>query len=175
MTRPSRAIAFIGVLGLVVCAACSPTNLPANIGPTVQQVNRIVNDSDLTPQEKRESLRALGIDDVTINGLLVAERLGNQFGGDLESAYLKVVGRRLNEMTPDEIQFYGDATDETTYGDTEAQQIADFFVAAGITSQASLADYLENDSLEVPPLIDRDILEAVFVTFNSGDILDQLP
>lgn len=160
---------------LLAVAACSPSDLPADLGVTIEQVDRIRNDANLEPQEKREALAALGIDPVTINGLLAAERLGNQFGGDLESAYRKVVEERMNEMTPDEVQLYGDATAVTQYSDAEAQAISDLFAEQGIVSQQGLADFLDDPAGELPGAIDRNNLQAAFIDFDTNSVLEDLP
>ncbi|MEP0845267.1 MAG: hypothetical protein HRF50_00440 [Phycisphaerae bacterium] len=160
---------------LLAIAACTSSDLPADLGVTIEQVDRIRNDANLKPQEKRDALAALGIDPVTINGLLAAERLGNQFGGDLESAYRKVVEERMNEMTPDEVQLYGDATAVTQYSDAEAQAISNLFAEQSIVSQRGLAEFLDDPAGELPGTIDRNNLQATFIDFDTNSVLEDLP
>lgn len=173
MRRPrSRTLPVIAIsLGL---SGCGLQNPPTSVGTDITHVDRIRNDSRLTPQEQRDALAALGFDETTINGLLNSVRLGNQYGGDLQSAYGKVVGDELNMLTPDEIQAYGDATNVTTYSDAEAQRIATFFGANGIGSMDMLRDFLDNTSLELPSGVDQQNLRDTFVDFNPSDVLSNL-
>lgn len=173
--RPSQAFAFVLISVAMAASACSPTDLPGGLGATVEQIDAIRNDSNLTPQQKREELRRLGIDDVTINGLLVSERLGNQFGGDLASALTKVTENRMNDLTPDEVQSYGDATGVTQYTDAEAQAISDLLRDHSITSRTSLEDFLDDASTELPAAINENNLRAIFVDFDIDDVRDELP
>lgn len=170
MTRPRpRTLPVIALsLGLGGCGLQSP---PASVGADLTQVDRIRNDMNLMPQEQRDALAALGFDAVEINGLLNTQRLANQFGGDLESAYRKVVGNTLNALTPDEVQAYGDATNVTTYTDAEAQRIATFFAANGITSTDDLGQFLDDPTHALPTGIDEQNLRDAFVDFNPDDVL----
>jgi hypothetical protein len=164
---------LIGV-GLMLAAGCGQTDYPATLNATLQEVDEIRNSSTLEPQEMRDALAAFGIDAVTVNGLLWKVRLANQFGGDLASAYDKVVNDQLAEMTPDEVQFYGDATDEVTLDDAEAQAIADFFRDDSIDSLTELEDFLDDTANELPTGVDEENLRAVFIDTSTDDVRDQL-
>jgi hypothetical protein len=182
--------AILSGTAMMLAAGCGQTDFDAALGATLEQVDRIRNDDSLEPQEKRDQLaELLGVADasnsdlrgaVIINGLLQEERLANQFGGDpgrdlLSSAFDKVSDDRLDEMSPDEVQAYGDATEVTTYGDAEAQAIADFFSESAITSRAELEDFLDDATTELPPAIDATNLREVFVTTSLQDVRDKLP
>lgn len=154
------------------CGAKSfSSELPANL----DEIDAIRNDSTLSPQQKREALAELGIDPVTINGLLRDERLGNQFGGDLQSAFDKVTHDQLDQMTPDEIQAYGDATGVTSYTDEEAARIAQFFQDEGIHSRDDLQSWLDDPQNILPDGIDEQNLRGVFVDTSPNDVIADLP
>jgi hypothetical protein len=114
---------------------------------------------------------------VTINGLLVDERLANQFGGDLFSAYQKVANNRMTELTPDEVQHYGDATDITSYSDEEAQAIFEFLneTGDGISSRDELRGFLDDPTSVLPTEIDETVLRNVFVETGLSVVRDKLP
>ncbi len=154
---------------------CGQTEFPAALGPMYSDVNEVVTSGSLAPQEKRDRLAAMGIDEVTINGLLVDERLANQFGGSLADAIDKVAAGRLFDLTPDEVQYYGDATDATTYADSEAQAIADFFRQNAIGTPDDLQAFLDDPASELPEDIDQTDLETVFITTSIDDVRDKLP
>lgn len=155
--------------------ACNPINFDAALNTTIEDVDEIRNDAGLSSQEKREALAELGIDDVTINGLLQGERLGNQFGGDLVSAFEKITGDRYSDLTPDELQVYGDATGLTNYSDAVAQEIADFFVEEGINSSDELEAALDDPETVLPQALVEDNLRDIFVEFDPDDVLATLP
>lgn len=170
-------------LACLACAAaamtalalgCGQTEFPDALDPTPNEVGDIVS-SSLSPQEKRDRLAAMGVDDVTINGLLADERLANQFGGSLQDAIDKVAAGRMFDLTPDEVQYYGDATDITTYADEEAQAIADFFAEHAIGTPDDLQAFLDDPARELPEAIDQQDLEAVFITTSIDDVRDKLP
>jgi hypothetical protein len=160
---------------LMLAVGCGQTQFPAALGATLEQVDGIRNDDTLEPQEKRNALAEFGIDPVTINGLLPDERLANQFGGSLSSAFEKVSQDRLTELTPDEVQYYGDATEVTTYSDAEAQAIVEFFNDNEIDSRAGLEDELDSPETELPAAIDETNLREVFVNTSLEDVRDKLP
>ena len=87
---------------------CPPEDYPALVPATLQQIDPIVNSTTLTPQQQRVQLEALGVVPETINSLLRNERTGNQYGGDLRTAYTKVTLPNFVLLTPDEVQIYGD-------------------------------------------------------------------
>jgi hypothetical protein len=145
---------------------------------TLEQVNLIRDSDTLTPQEQRDALAEYGLDPVTINGLLSSIRLANQFGGDLSSAYDKVVNDQLSSMTPDEVQYYGDATDEATLEDAEAQAIVDLFqdLFPEDTAdwQTELEEFLDDPANELPAGIDELNLRSIFVDTSTDYVRDKL-
>ncbi len=173
--RLCRVVRVCVVAALLPPVGCSPTDLPAGQDATIEQVDNVRNSAGLTPQEKREELRRFGFDEVTINGLLASERLGNQFGGDLESALVKIDEARMLELTPDEVQFYGDATAVTQYSDTEALAISRLFAEAGVTDVESLTEFLDDPASDVGAAINDDNLRAIFIDFDIDTVRDDLP
>ena len=116
--RPFRnSVLMMGAL-LVLIGACEVPLLDA-LNPTLGQVASIRDNNDLTAQEKRTALENLGLTPIVINGILGSERTGNQFGGDLRTAYNKVTAEQFNELTPDEVQIFAD----------EASEVDDFSVS----------------------------------------------
>lgn len=169
--RPALLLACVPTL---LAAACGLTAFPAGISD-LEAVDRIRTDDNLTPVEAREALAELGFDEIAVNALLRDVRLGNQFGGDLASAFAKVDGQRLSELTPDEIQAYGDATATTTYSDAEAQEIADLFAQTPLNSAAEVESFLDEPASVLSAGIDEQNLRAVFVDFDPQDVLDDIP
>jgi hypothetical protein len=158
-----------------VLGGCGQTNFPADLNTNLEQVEEIRDSDDLLPQQKRDELESLGLTPVQINGILRDERLANQFGGTLETAIQKVMSQTLSQLTPDEVQAYGDATGITEYSDSQAQAIADFFADNGISTAESLETLLDDATTEIPTEIDEDNLRAIFVDTVPDDLLDQLP
>jgi hypothetical protein len=183
MKRDWLAATLVTGLSMSLVAGCGQTEFDDALGVTLEQVDDIRASGALTPQEKRDALAAYGLSPVMINGLLQDERLANQFGGDLSSAYDKVVNHQLTEMTADEIQYYGDATDVTTYDDEEALAILHFFAdegidgvgEEGINSRKELEDYLDDSATGLPPEIDETNLRGVFITTSLSYVRDKLP
>ncbi|MBU0617909.1 MAG: hypothetical protein KKI02_09350 [Planctomycetes bacterium] len=161
-------------MGVIVTAGCGQTYFPDALDATLEQVDLIRNSDTLEPQEMRDELAEYGIDPVTINGLLSGVRLANQFGGDLSSAYNKVVNGQLTEMTPDEVQFYGDATDQVTYDHAEAQATVDLFRNNDIDSVAELEEWLDQPANELPLGVDEENLRSVFIDTDTDDVRDEL-
>ncbi len=161
-------------MGVLLAAGCGQTYFPDALDPSLEDVDRIRQSETLEPQEMRDALADSGIDNVTINGLLQEVRLGNQFGGDLSSAYNKVMEDQLSEMTPDEVQFYGDATDQVTLDDAEAQAIVDFFNDNDIDSLTELEEFLDDPTSELPAGIDETNLRSVFIDTSTDDVRDKL-
>ena len=169
-------------MGVIVTAGCGQTYFPDALDATLEQVDLIRNSDTLEPQEMRDELAEYGIDPVTINGLLSGVRLANQFGGDLSSAHKGVDENRLSEMTPDEVQYYGDATDElkpddaeqVDLGDAEAQAIVDLFRNNDIDSVAELEEWLDQPANEVPLGVDEENLRSVFIDTDTDDVRDEL-
>jgi hypothetical protein len=175
MKRKLLVARTLTVIGLALAVGCGQTSFDAALAPSLEEVEAIRDDDSLEPQEKRDALTDLGIDSVTINGLLKDERLANQFGGDLSSAYYKVVNGHFSEMTPDEVQYYGDATGQTTYADTEAQAIVDLFNERNIDSPQDLEGFLDDPLVALPTAIGESTLIAVFITTSTDDVRDELP
>ncbi len=177
---PTGAI-FLAAGLLVGTLGCPPETFPNATGLTLIEVNQILNNNNLTPQEQRAALLAAGISETTANGLLRNERLANQFGGSLTSAYEKVVAAEFSELTPDEIQYYADAVAvaddnfNTTVSDAQSQALADFFSQNAVDSPADVSDFLNSPTAELPADVDEDTLQAVFVDFDPDGVTDQLP
>jgi len=175
--------AAIGGLALLVLwgAACGQNIYPDAFDPVLRDVNAIVNDADLSGQEKRRRLEELGIDALTINALLRADRTANQFGGDLRSAFDKVTEERFTELSADEIQLYADAASEAVGGpnfnlaDDQAQAIVIFFGQNNLNSPDDVEAFLDDPVNEVPTTIPDNAVREIFVDFDPGDIADQLP
>jgi hypothetical protein len=180
----SRIPSFLGLSLPVVLwavAGCEPSVFPAGAGPSLNAVEQIRDDSDLTVVEKRTELALLGLDDVTINAILVDERTGNQFGGDLRTAYDKVVGQRLDTLTPDEVQVYADAASEAsedfdhTVSDSEAAAVVRLLSDNDLRTSGDLNVYLADNANSVPSAIPENLLQDVFLDFDPDLLLDELP
>lgn len=170
------------VVGALV-SGCPPEDFARALPPSLEQIDEIRNDSVLTPNEKRVALEALGVPASTINALLRAERLGNQYGGDPRTAYVRVKAPHLTHLTPDEVQIYGDLASsvddadelDVTLSDTEAQAIVTFLAANALDAPADLAAYLETPGNEVPSTIPEGVLELLFVDFDPDLLVPLLP
>lgn len=163
---------------LMTLPACGVNNnlLPAAEPEYLQRVNAI-RDGSLPPDQKRQELIDLGIDDpVVLNGILRGERLANQFAGTRESAFEKVVEELFTTMTPDEIQHYGDSAAEAgtaftgTFNDVQAQAMADFFRSNSIDSPDELQAFLDDPAKEVPAAITVTDLRTLFVDVDPQDV-----
>lgn len=174
----------VAVVGLISVVGCGQTGFEDALPATIEEVDEIRTDESLAAQEKREELALLldlddaddpsSVDAVILNGLLQDERLANQFGGDLSSAYDKVAGDQLAELTADEVQYYGDATDQVTLTDAEAQGIVDLFNDENIDSLAELEDFLDDPATELPTEVDETNLRAVFIETTLDYVRDKL-
>lgn len=173
----------VGLFLALLAAGCvNPEEFASAVPTTLKDIDRIVNDQGLTVQEKRQQLADLGVSESTINALLRAERTGNQFGGDLRTAWEKVTGDVLTAMTPDEIQIYGDgasavdAADDLTveFTDDEASSVATFFDDFGIGSTEQLASFLDQGG-EPTGLVDPNVYRALFVDFDPNTLAPSLP
>lgn len=171
-----------GVVALAALCGCQPTGFPASVDATLDEIDRIVDNTDLSPQEKRSRLEALGLSPAVINGLLRDERTGNQFGGDLRSAVGKVVGAQFASLTPDEIQIYADeasAADgplNVTLSDAQAQAIVSLFADENIQAAVDLDAFLDDPAnvAGLPELITEDTLRDVFVDFDPTRLFERL-
>lgn len=169
--------------GLSLCGGCGVTDLPNSPSATLQQITDIVDDSDLTASEKRAQLSEFGLSATAINGLLSAERTGNQFGGDLRTAYTKVAGGTFTTLTPDEVQLFADAVSavdtgddlDVTLADDEAQAIVQLFKDFGLRDAGALAAFLDDENAAVPSDIPDGVLREFFVDFDVDLLLPKLP
>ena len=118
-----------------------------------------------------------------INALLTSERTANQYGGDLRSAYDKVKSERFNELTPDEVQLYGDEASDVDDGisftltDEQAQAIVDFFQDNSVATRNELIAFLD-DPIKVAGIsseIPSDVLNDLFIDFDPDALLESLP
>lgn len=167
--------AFAALAMLALSGGCGQLHFPGDYPTVLEDVQEIQNDADMEPQEKREALYELGFSDEVINGLLRETRLGNQFGGDLRSAFDKVVSEHMADMTPDEIQVYGDEGPGVSLTDDEAQSITQFLEDFGLNSREALEDYLDAPGAFVPSSVDEQDLRDVFVDFEPDDLIPKLP
>ncbi|MBK8913250.1 MAG: hypothetical protein IPM64_01385 [Phycisphaerales bacterium] len=170
------------VLPALIAAAwgCGLEFPPDAVGVNITEVNRIRADTSLSTQERREQLRELGLSDSTINGLLRNERTGNQFGGTLRSAYDKVKGGLFTQLTPDEIQFFGDAARTAggpnfTLTDPQAQAISTFVRSQGLNTSDDVAAFLGDPNNVVPDTVPAGVMQQLFVDFDEDEVLDQIP
>lgn len=154
-------------------AGCGAT-FPAALALNTDDVDQIVNNDGLEPQEKRDELAALGVREVTINALLADETFANQFGGTLTTGREKVVAETFRELTPDEIQQYGDALGQP-YNDAQGQAIHDLFAEEFIDNPDELETFLDDPGTELDPAISDVDLRATFIDGDPDSILDELP
>ena len=166
---------------LTLAWGCEVSSFPNSIPASLGDVNTIRDDTDLSSAEKRAELVRLGVDALTINAILATDRTGNQFGGDLESAFEKVTGGRLNDLTPDEVQIYADAAAEEDTNisfditDEEAAATVNLLVENDIDSSDALSTFLNDSSSEISPDIPEDFLENVFLDFDANLLIPKLP
>ena len=165
---------------LLFAVGCPPDRFDSTLPPLQSQVSRIQGDTTLTPQEQRQQLEALGLTPSIINAILRSVRTGNQFGGDLRSAYEKIAGERFTELTPDEVQIYGDeatklqASLAINLEDAQAQAVVDFFQLQHMNTRAELTTYLASGN-EIPGGIPTDLLPNLFVDFDPAQVIPDLP
>lgn len=175
-----RLIAFLGLFMAALAGGCPPEDFNRALPITQQQIDEITSNTSLDPYEQRQQLEALGVPPSTVNALFADQRTANQFGGDLRTAYNKVIAPALMILTPDEIQIYGDlassvSTDvDAELTDSEALAVTNFFQANGFNSSAALENYLDRGG-EVPDTIPDGVLEALFVDFDPALLLPELP
>ncbi len=177
-------LATIAIGTLLLAGGCPPEIFNNALPTTLEDINQIRGDSSLSTQEKRTQLGALGIAPLTINALLNSERLGNQYGGDLGTAYAKLIAPNLRSLTPDEVQIFGDEAtavidDDTVLSialtDAEALAITTFFDDNGLLTPDELEAYLDNTANTVPDTIPDDVLRGLFVDFDTDLLLPELP
>ncbi len=186
MTEGLRVPSRLVILGLLVCTAvvlaggCPPENYPDLVPTTLTDIDRIASDAALTVQEKRAQLAELGLSSLTINAILQGERLGNQDGGDLRTAYQKVTHGRLTELTPDEIQVYADEASAVagfaySLDDPQGQAVASFLTQYDLDVSGELSAFLDAHAEQVPETIPEGFLSDVFVDFDPQQLLTKLP
>jgi len=172
---------LLGAALLAACCSCAPTTFVNSFPPTLEEVNRIRDDNTLSASEKRDRLVALGLDPLTINAVLQAMPRGNQFGGSPRSAWDKVSLGELDQMTPDEVQLYGDVVSAASefldldLTDAEAQGCVDLFTEQDIQTRDELSSYLANPDNPIPSTIAREILVDLFVDTDPRDVISGLP
>jgi hypothetical protein len=166
---------------LLALGGCGLDTFYSTLPPTLNEIDAVAADDSLSPQEKRQRLEELGLTPLVINAVLSGERTANQFGGDLRSAYDKVVGGQFDQLTPDEIQLYNDAarnassTITFTLSDAEAQAIRDLFVNNDIRTEDDLSAFLADPGNEVPAPIPDGSLQQLFVDLDPALVRDELP
>ncbi len=170
MRRYTLPLASLALTGLMAAVGCGSFTTYGALPVTTDDISEILTSEDLTPQEMRDQLSTLGIDELIINALLQEERLANQFGGDLDTALDKLIAGTWVELTPDEVQFYGDATAFTTYGDDEAQAIVDFIRENEVNSADELTELLDSPNTVLPSAIDETNLRENFINADPQDI-----
>lgn len=178
---------LIMLVALATLVAALPAGCPSDssfedAAPAhLSGVNAIVNDTALSPQQKRAALAGEGLDENVINAVMITIRLGNQFGGDARTAYDKVTSGRLDEMTPDEVQAYSDEAsrvgDLTNFSitDAEGQRTVLFFQDFDITTRAELSAYLAGTLNVQPNGLPDDFLNTIFVDFDPELLVPELP
>ncbi len=162
---------------------CPAENFQNKAPPTLQDINLIVKNTALTPQEQRTQLEALGLSDSTINAFLSSQQYGNQFGGTPRTTYDKVVGSAFTQLTPDEVQIYGQGASASdpnqqlsvSLTDNEAQAVVDLFHDFNISSKDALSAWLDTPGNTPPSTIPTGVLRAVFVDFDPKFLVPNLP
>ena len=175
--------AIIGIATLALLLGACDVQLRNAFPATLKDVDEIRDNSSLTAQEKRTALVALGFSPTVINALLTDERTANQYGGDLRSAYDKVKGERFTELTPDEVQLYGDGAGDVDDGisftltDEQAQAIVDFFQNNSVAIRNELIAFLEDPikAATISSKIPANALNDLFVDFDPDALLESLP
>jgi hypothetical protein len=160
---------------LALLVGCGPVQIEGGFRTNQTEVNQIRNNADLTGQEQREQLAALGLDDVTINGLLRGERTANQFGGTENSAFDKVTGDQLTALTPDEVQLYGDLSSAATFTDAQAQELVDLLATQNLSTVDQLKTWLEDNDIDSATGLTDDDVKAVFVDTDPDTLIPNLP
>lgn len=171
---------MIGCIGLVWMGGCPPETYPDVLGVTFEEVTRITNDDELTPQEQREALEELGLSSSTINSILRTTRTANQDGGDLRTAYNKLVEPAYQKLTPDEIQIFADQATElddeidVELNDEAALEISRVLIRSDIDSPEDMQTFLDRGG-SVPGEVPDGALEALFIDFDLELLVPELP
>lgn len=181
MCKP-RTLLLILVPLMALASGC-PTPYTNNVDPLLPEISRIQSNTTLSPQQQRQQLSDLGLSPVLINGLLRSVRLANQFGGDLRTAYEKVVGAHLDQLTPDEVQVFADeaGTVDTsvqfTLTDVQAQAMVDLLQQNHLATKDELSAFLADSANAglISAAIPAGALTGLFVTFDPSKLLPLLP
>ncbi|MCG3127954.1 MAG: hypothetical protein CHACPFDD_02827 [Phycisphaerae bacterium] len=177
----STVIALTALLATLPAGCPSDSQFEDAAPAHLSGVTAIVDDTSLTPQQKRAALAGLGLDENVINAVMITIRLGNQFGGDARTAYDKVTGGRLDAMTPDEVQVYSDEASRVgdlnnfSLTDAEGQRAVLFFQDFGITTRDELANYLSGTLNVQPNGLPDEFLSTIFVDFDPALLVPELP
>lgn len=159
---------------------CGTSGFPDAFDATLATAGDIVNDDALTPQQRRDRLAELGFTPDVINALMSGITNGNQFGGDLRSAFDKITTDQFAQLTPDEVQIWSDAIDDVggespSLTDSDAQAIVNLFVQVPINSADELSAFLDDPANEVPSAIPDDALQQLFIEFDPNELISELP
>jgi hypothetical protein len=170
------AIFFCSPAALTLLCGCGAVHFPAEVeAANLTDVNQIRNNANLTGQQKRDELSALGFDEVTINGLLRGDRTANQFGGTQNTAFDKVTGDVLLTLTPDEIQLYGDLTNATVFSDAQAQELSQLFIDNLIATVDELETWLTDNDIDSAAGLTDENVQAVFIDTDPDTLIPNLP
>lgn len=174
-------VALVSIGAVLFLCGCPPETFPEVVSPTLAEIDAIRNSTTLSAAQMRTQLAALGLVPETINGLLKDQRTGNQYGGDLRTAYAKVTLPDFTKLTPDEVQIYDDAAGSVdpnlsfSITDAQAQAIVTLFVTYALTSPDTLQTFLDDPTSEIPSTIPDNLLEPLFIDFDPNDLLPILP
>ncbi len=180
---PRIATVVLASVFILLPAGCPPEDYPSLLPPTLTEVQRVLDNQNLTPQQQRLQLEQLGLSPTTINAFLKDKPLGNQNGGDLRTAYQKITEPDFTALTPDEIQIWAsaasalDSEDDINFKltDQQAQLMVDFFNNNGVRSKQQLTTFLSTSADLVPAEIPENALQALFIDLDPTDLLPQLP
>ena len=159
---------------------CEQRSFPNDLPASTEEVDHIVGNGRLSPQEKRDQLLNLGFPPDVVNAILRGERTANQFGGSTVSAWNKVSIGAFTTMTPDEVQLYADAVTAANgpsfnINDDQAQATVSLFNVNAIDTSKQLDAFLKDPANEQPTTIPANFLKDVFVTFDPNEVKGQLP
>jgi hypothetical protein len=175
------AVLLISIGAVLFVCGCPPETYPNVVPATLAEINPIVDSTTLTSQQQRLQLAALGLVPETINALLRSERTGNQYGGDLRTAYEKVIVPNFELLTPDEVQIYGDGASEAdpnlsfSLTDSQAQAIVTLFADNALRTPDELSTFLADPATVLPTTIPDNTLTPLFVEFDPNLLLPFLP
>ncbi|TWT41250.1 hypothetical protein RAS1_39440 [Phycisphaerae bacterium RAS1] len=178
------AAGLCGLLALVGApAGCPPEDYATLLPTTVEEIEFIRTNAALSASVKRERLAELGLGPLEINAILRDERLGNQLGGELRTAFDKITGGSLSTLTPDEVQVYGDEAADVddalnlALTDVEAQAIVDTFRLNNLATVTQLGAFLDDplNAALIPSDVPDGALQSLFIDFDPQRLVDRLP